>query len=97
MSIAFLPIPLQPRPTPPTGAASTSSNSKGKDGEVDHHSEVLYEPLAISEEGEQNNSGTQGESSEMGFKDEYQRPERRSGDAIAQLAAIVRFTCSALD
>ncbi len=91
MSGSFLSLPFQsPRLGSPGNA--TSANSKNSNTEeADPHTEVPYEPLSISVESEQlvGSSGTGGATEQMGLKDDYQRPERRNGDDVAQLVAIV--------
>lgn len=92
VSQSLLPQALQLQ-GPTNRSPSPASSGKGSTVEVDKHPEVPYEPLAISEpEVEQGDPEEQQRESDMGFKEEYQRPERRSGDAIAQLVAIVCYS-----
>lgn len=94
VSQSFLPQVLQGQ-----SQANRTSSPAHSSEEIDKHPEVPYEPLSVSEPGEEEvqlgeSQGVQGES-DMGLKEGYQRPERRSGDAVAKLAALVcvLFVC----
>lgn len=68
----------------------TTQSTDASDG-TQVHSDVQYVPLAPEAEAE-----VERLQEEMGFDDQYEKPEGRTGDALAQVVAIVSLFCALL-